>query len=130
MDPGDSIRFWSESTVTPMNGVTLIRLGGHFSGSTIARWNGTADGKGVILSGDTIQVGMDRKSVSFMYSYPNYIPLSRQILERISKTLQGYEYDRIYGALEDRNITSNAKATVAGSISRYITHLEQNSDTD
>jgi hypothetical protein len=35
-----------------------------------------ADGAGALFSGDIIQVVPDRRWVSFMYSYPNLIPLS------------------------------------------------------
>ena len=39
-------------------------------------WQDGAGGKGALLTGDIIQVVADRKHVSFMYSYPNYVPLS------------------------------------------------------
>jgi hypothetical protein len=35
-----------------------------------------------MLSGDIIQVFPDRKHVSFMYSYPKYIPLPASAIER------------------------------------------------
>jgi glyoxylase-like metal-dependent hydrolase (beta-lactamase superfamily II) len=125
MNPSDSMRFWSEDSLTLMSCITLLRLGGHFSGSTVAVWTGTEDGKGVVLSGDTIQVCVDRKTVSFMYSFPNPIPLSRFAVERITKTIQHYSYDRIYGGFEGRKIASNAKQAVDASARRYVEHLER-----
>ena len=124
MDPGDSIDFWSGETRTLMKGLTLIRLGGHFPGSTVVLWSRTADGKGVILSGDTVHVCLDRRTVSFMYSFPNLIPLSPPVVERIADIIQSYSYDRIYGGFEGRKITSNAKAAVDASVRRYVEHLE------
>ena len=35
-----------------------------------------------MLSGDIIQVFPDRKQVSFLYSYSNYIPLPASAIER------------------------------------------------
>ena len=37
-------------------------------------WRAGADGRGALLTGDVAMVAMDRRSLSFMYSYPNYIP--------------------------------------------------------
>ena len=41
-------------------------------------WAGGARGRGALLAGDIIQVVPDRKHVSFMYSYPNYVPLAEK----------------------------------------------------
>jgi hypothetical protein len=130
MDPSDAVHFWSSDTMTLMDDLTLIRLGGHFPGSTVARWSGAADGKAVILSGDTIQVCMDRKSVSFMYSFPNYIPVSPSTVNHIVNSLSSYEFERVYGGFEDRRITSNAKAIVETSAKRYVEHVKPNLATE
>src|SRR5713101_2309095 len=71
MRPSERIRFWSGETYALADGITLIRLGGHFPGGTVLHWKEGAGGKGVLLSGDIIQVVADRRWVSFMYSYPN-----------------------------------------------------------
>ena len=44
-------------------------------------WAGGADGRGALLSGDIVQVVPDRRYVSFMYSYPNLIPLPAAAVE-------------------------------------------------
>ena len=75
MRPDPAIEFWEGETKEIGQGLTLIRCGGHFEGGTVLHWPGGADGKGVILSGDILQVVEDRRWVSFMYSYPNLIPL-------------------------------------------------------
>lgn len=56
-------------------GVTLYRLGGHFNGGSVLHWENDVNKQGVLLTGDIIQVVADRQWVSFMYSYPNLIPL-------------------------------------------------------
>ena len=54
-----SIETWSgEREVLP--GVTLSQPGGHFPGSAVAHWAAGADGKGVLLSGDTVFANPDR----------------------------------------------------------------------
>jgi hypothetical protein len=125
VNPSDAIVFWKGESLAVLNGLTLIRLGGHFPGATVALWTDAADGKAVILSGDTIHVAMDRKSVSFMYSFPNLIPLSGATVERISNTIQSYSFDRIYGGFEGRRILSNAKKVVDTSVKRYVEHLKR-----
>ena len=65
-------------------------------------------------------VAMDRRSVSFMYSYPNYIPLNAASVRKIASTIEPLAFDRIYGAWWDRNIATNAKAAFAASVRRYL----------
>src|SRR5262249_5090790 len=62
----------------------LICTGGHFEGFQVLYWPAGAEGKGVLLAGDQPQVCMDRRQVSFMYSYPNLIPLNATQIERIA----------------------------------------------
>jgi glyoxylase-like metal-dependent hydrolase (beta-lactamase superfamily II) len=76
MRPDAAIQFWQGEQIVPLAGVTLVHGGGHFAGGTMLHWPAGADGRGVLLSGDIIQVVPDRRFVSFMYSYVNYVPLS------------------------------------------------------
>src|SRR5262245_56288412 len=73
MRPGASVVLWEGETAEPLPGLTLINLPGHFDGAAVLHWPNGADGRGAVLCGDTIQVVMDRRYVSFMYSYPNLI---------------------------------------------------------
>ncbi|WP_201374813.1 hypothetical protein [Ktedonobacter robiniae] len=45
---------------------TLVRLGGHYPGSCALYWSKGAEGKGVLLIGDTIYVVADRNRVTFI----------------------------------------------------------------
>jgi hypothetical protein len=101
-------------------GLTLVRCGGHFDGGTVQDWRAGTDGKGALLTGDIIQVVADRKHLSFMYSYPNYIPLPASAVERIVRVVEPFEYDRVYGAFEDMVIDRNGKAAVKKSAERYL----------
>ncbi len=93
--PDPVIEPWSgEREVLP--GVTLTQPGGHFPGSAVVHWAAGADGRGVLLSGDTIFANPDRTSVSFMRSYPNRIPLSGAVVERIAEHVSRFDFDRLY----------------------------------
>src|SRR6185369_4480154 len=119
MRPDKAIVLWEGETRTLAEGLTLIRCGGHFDGGTVLHWAGGAEGRGALLSGDIIQVVPDRKHVSFMYSYPNYIPLPAQAVERIVQAVEPFSFERIYGAFWDMVIDKEGKAVVQESAERY-----------
>ena len=123
MRPDSRIEHWSGETKSLWDGMTLVRVGGHFDGNTVLHWPAGADGKGAMFCGDMPQVAQDRRYVSFMYSYPNYVPLSAREVERIVQALEPFAFDRIYGAWWDRNVESGAKDAVRRSAERYIDKL-------
>jgi hypothetical protein len=114
------IHFWDGETLPLFGGLTLIRCGGHFAGGTVLHWPAGANGKGALLSGDIIQVVSDRLFVSFMYSYPNLIPLPASQVNRIVAAVEDLPYDRIYGAWWERVVQCDAKIAVEKSAKRYI----------
>ena len=124
MRPDQDIAFWKGETHTLGNGLTLIRCGGHFEGGTVLHWAGGAGGKGALLSGDIIQVVPDRKHVSFMYSYPNYMPLPASAVERIMRAVEPFEFNRVYGAFWDMVIERDGKAAVRRSAERYLMAIQ------
>src|SRR5207248_5301979 len=79
-------------------GLTLVRCGGHFDGGTVLHWAGGAERRGVLLSGDILQVVPDRKHVSFMWSYPTYVPLGAAAVRRVVGAVEPFAFDRICGA--------------------------------
>lgn len=78
-------------------GLSLHRVGGHFPGAAVALWAAGAAGRGVLLSGDTVFPNPDRSSVGFMRSYPNKIPMSAAVVERIAARLAPLTFDRVIG---------------------------------
>ncbi len=94
--PDARIAYWS-GTRDITDGLTLHQVGGHFPGSACAHWTGGAGGRGVLLTGDTVFPNPDRASVGFLRSYPNKIPLSGAVVQRIAGHLERLAYDRIYG---------------------------------
>ena len=124
MRPDEHVVFWSGETRPLVGDTTLIRLGGHFRGGQVLYWPGGAEGKGVLLSGDIIQVVADRNWVSFMYSYPNLIPLPASEVARIRDTIAPYQFERLYGAWFEREVKADARNAVIRSADRYILALE------
>ncbi len=125
MRPDPSIHFWEGETYDLLGGITLIRAGGHFAGGTVAHWPQGAEGRGVLLTGDIVQVVQDRRWVSFMYSYPNLIPLSAATVRQVVAAVEPFEFERIYGAWWATIVQEDAKARVERSAQRYIGHVER-----
>jgi hypothetical protein len=82
-----------------------------------------AGGGGALLSGDIVQVVADRDWVSFMYSYPNLIPLPASEVARMRDVLETLAYDRVYGAWWPTIVADDAKAKVRRSAARYLDAL-------
>ena len=123
MRPDGAIRFWDgeENELAP--GITLHRCGGHFSGGTVLHWRDGGEGRGVLLTGDILQVTPD-EMVSFMFSYPNLIPLPARAVETIAQTVAPLSFDRIYGAFWERVIQSNAHQIAQHSAARYLAAID------
>ena len=119
-NPYDKIVFWKGETLYLLDELTVIRLGGHFDGGSVLHWPKGASGKGALFTGDIIQVVPDRRFVTFMYSYPNFIPLPARKINKITAAVQPYAFDRIYGAWWGSTIDSGAKAAVERSATRYL----------
>jgi hypothetical protein len=91
MRPDPAIRLWEGETMALMPGVTLVRCGGHFPGGTVLHWADGAGGRGALCSGDIAAVAPDRKWLTFMRSYPNFIPLSAGEVEGVrSKVMHSH----------------------------------------
>lgn len=100
------------------DGLRLHQIGGHFPGSAVAHWPAGAGGRGVLLASDTIGPNPDRQTVTFMRSYPNRIPLSAAVTERIAAALEPLAYDRIYGNFNNV-IGSDGREVVRRSAARH-----------
>lgn len=118
--PHRAIVPWTGDSLAISDDISLVRSGGHFAGATMLHWRRGADGRGALFAGDIAMVAMDRRSVSFMYSYPNYIPLNAAAVRRIASSVAPLAFDRIYGAWWGRNIESGAKAAFDASVVRYL----------
>jgi glyoxylase-like metal-dependent hydrolase (beta-lactamase superfamily II) len=131
MRPDDAIQFWDGAARELLPGLTIVRCGGHFPGSSVLHWasggvptDGGAGGKGALFTGDTINVVADRRYVSFMYSYPNQIPLNARTVRAIVAAVEPYAFERIYGSWSGSVVAADAKEAVRRSAERYIAHIQ------
>ncbi|MGX6449921.1 MBL fold metallo-hydrolase, partial [Patulibacter sp. S7RM1-6] len=100
-------------------GLTLLRLGGHFPGGTVLHRAPTDDCPGELLSGDIVQVIPDRRHVSFLWSYPNDVPLAPADVERIGAALEPWPFDVIRGGWWDAVVAADGHGAVRRSVARY-----------
>jgi hypothetical protein len=127
---GSNVRFWYGDKLELAPGLTLIHTPGHFDGFQVLHWRDGAVAKGALFCGDQPQVCMDRRWVSFMYSYPNLIPLAPLQVEAIVRTLAAFPFDRIYGAFPKRTVFHSARERLHASAERYLAaiHSPQGAD--
>lgn len=121
------VTYWDDETREIVPGVTAIRCGGHYPGSSVLHWVAGANGGGSLFTGDTIYVVQDRRWVSFMYSYPNLIPVNAETVNRIVAAVEPFAFDRLHSSWHGAVVTSDAKNAVARSAARYIAHISPES---
>jgi hypothetical protein len=120
-----AIKFWRGESHSLEHGLTLIRLGGHFPGFQVLHSAEAENGAGALFTGDQPQVCPDRRFVSFMYSYPNYVPLDAASVRRIVSALEPFSFTKLYGAWPNFVVQANAKDVVRRSAERYVRALEE-----
>jgi glyoxylase-like metal-dependent hydrolase (beta-lactamase superfamily II) len=121
MRPDPCFELWEGEELALGEGLTLIRLGGHFAGGQVLHWAGG----NALLSGDIVTVVVDRRWVSFMYSYPNLIPLPAATIRRMVEKLEPYAFEQVYGGWWGRVVAEDGKDAVRRSAERYVAALEK-----
>lgn len=121
--PSHHIQFWSGESLKLAEGMVLHRLGGHFKGGAVFHFADGCNGQGILFTGDIIQVVADTKWVSFMYSYPNLIPLPANKVAQISDYVAELKFHRLYNAFH-RVVREDARESVRKSAKRYIDAIE------
>ncbi|MGI2326868.1 MBL fold metallo-hydrolase [Planococcus sp. YIM B11945] len=117
--PSERIVFWSGEQLELAPGIRLHRLGGHFKGAAVLEWQEGCSQEGVLLPGDTFLVVPDPEWATFLYSYPNKIPLPAKTVERMAKQLKQLKFNRVYDAFHQM-MPENAHLRVQKSAKRYI----------
>ena len=120
--PSPRIEYFADS-IEPVPGTTLARIGGHFDGAAVLHWPAGSDGRGALLTGDTITVVQDRDWVSFMWSYPNLIPLDEPTVLGIAERVERFAFDRVYGGWWGRVVVSDGPAAIRRSADRYVARM-------
>jgi hypothetical protein len=127
MRPSPCVRFWTGESKTLVGGLPLVKTGGHFEGYQVLLWPAGAGGRGALMAGDQPQICMDPKQVSFMWSYPNFIPLNATAIRNVMACLEPLQFDRIYGAFVVRGkgiVPAGGKAVVRRSVERYLKAIQ------
>jgi hypothetical protein len=122
--PDPNIKFWRGDTCRLQEDITLIRVGGHFAGFQNLHWAGAESGQGALFTGDQPQVCPDKRFVSFMYSYPNFIPLDAASVRKIVSAIEPFAFAKLYGAWPQFAVQGNAKEAVRLSADRYLKAIE------
>jgi hypothetical protein len=115
--------YWKGNRLALLPGAVMIKLGGHFPGSTVLHVKGKGFRNGALFSGDTVYVVMDRRWVSFMYSFPNHLPLPGREVTGIASQLRPYKFADLFSGFEGREIRGKADIAVQRSAERYVYHL-------
>jgi hypothetical protein len=118
--PDKNIHFWSGEQKKLFGNLTLIRTPGHFKGFQVLHSPAHGEGRGALFAGDQPRVCMDRRWVTFMYSYPNFIPLGAAAVRGIVQRLAAFRFDRLYGAVPGWVVDSGADEAVKKSADRYL----------
>jgi glyoxylase-like metal-dependent hydrolase (beta-lactamase superfamily II) len=114
------IEHWSGDELRLSETVRLIRCGGHFPGSTALHWRDGPRSGGALFPGDALQVVFDRRHVTFMYSYPNYMPMRPRDVRSMRARLDGCDFVDVFGYTWGRNIIGGGRAAVDASFERYL----------
>jgi hypothetical protein len=122
MRPSPRIEYFDDE-IEPVPGLTLARIGGHFDGAAVLHWPAGSAGAGALLTGDTITVVQDRDWVSFMWSYPNLIPLDEATVQDIARRVERFPFDRVYGGWWGRIVVADGAAAIRRSADRYVARL-------
>ncbi|WP_406945921.1 MBL fold metallo-hydrolase [Halobacillus sp. SY10] len=117
MEESAYLHFWEGESMKLSENLSLQRLGGHFKGGAVLHMENGAEG--LLMTGDIIQVVADHRWVSFMYSYPNLIPLPAAKVAEIAEKVEGLAFDRIYNAFHNV-VNTKADDVVQKSAERYI----------
>lgn len=115
-----ALRFWSGARLALSAEVELIHLPGHFDGGAGLWWRRGPRGGGALFPGDAVQVVMDRRHATFMYSYPNAIPMAPAAVRALRDRLAPLAFDDVFGYSPGRQILGGAKAAVEASFARYL----------
>lgn len=124
--PSPLVELYDERRVVA-DDLALHRVGGHFRGQSVLEWSSGNDGLGVLFAGDAIFPNPDRRTVSFLRSYPNRIPLSANVVQRIATQVESLHFDRLYNNFGDV-APRDAKAVVRYSADRHAAWVNGDHD--
>lgn len=121
------IHLWGGEQFALCDDLMLIHLPGHFAGSAGLWWKRGPRSGGSLFPGDALQVVMDRRHVTFMYSYPNVIPLNPAAVRGLQRSVAPLHFQDLFGYSRGRQIVGGAKSAVEASFRRYLAAVADSS---
>ncbi|KAF2270613.1 hypothetical protein CC78DRAFT_528368 [Lojkania enalia] len=108
-----------------IEGVTAIQCGGHFDGSMVLHWDDKLFIADTMMSVPSGLYHKDRppgtSSYSFMWSYPNMIPLTPTKIQGIWNALKPFAFTSTYGGFDGQNVhRSDIKEAVLESMKIFV----------
>ncbi|KAM0443956.1 hypothetical protein ACHAQK_002703 [Fusarium lateritium] len=128
-DPEGRRIFVEGETKTILPGVNMVKLGGHFPGSSVLHWNGkifTGDTIGISLSGlNRSHHNKDHQVFFFHYAFPNFIPLAPTAMHLMWKRLRVWDFTSLYSLFFTTTVhEAKVKQLVLESMKRQALHQE------
>lgn len=118
MDNKTSVTFWEGNRQVLNDAATMHNIGGHFSGSSVLETKLPGYKKSLFV-GDTVYLSRDKKHLSTMFSYPNFIPLSHKETQKVFDKLNTIEFDSLFGAFAFQTLELDAQEVFKKSFDFY-----------
>ena len=115
---GPRIQWWAGREKAFWNGIKAIHTGGHFPGSAVLQAPAFSPG-GVLFCGDSLYLARSKQYIAVMHSYPNHVPLTRQVFAGLLERVQDLQFDTVYGAFDWQVLAGNAREVFLASMDRY-----------
>lgn len=119
VNPFSKIIYWDNDEIKLWDDIKIIKISGHFPGSSILFVPFLSD-KGTVFCSDTFYLSPNLKHFSIMYSYPNRIPLPIKEVQNIQKLIEELDFDEVYGFWSHQNLTQKPKESLLKSLSNYV----------
>jgi hypothetical protein len=120
-----NVRLWSGERLEIADDLVLVRLGGHFPGSTGLWWKAGPRSGGSLFPGDALQVCLDRRHTTFMYSYPNMIPLGPDAVRHLQSSVAALSFEDVFGFSPGRQIIGAGRVAIQASFRRYLAAIAE-----
>ncbi|KAK9447999.1 beta-lactamase-like protein [Limtongia smithiae] len=134
MRPAPTVQvFFDKDVLELAPGISVHRVGGHFDGSLVCAFESptpSRNGKTALLVADSIAVALSgigervrlqgTVSFTFMYSYPNMVPLTPDAVLHIWNAVKNIDFDVVHGGWDGRDVWTNARAKMLESAKIFV----------
>ncbi|CAI6091872.1 unnamed protein product [Clonostachys chloroleuca] len=121
--------FFKDETQNILPDVNMVKVGGHFPGSSVLHWNKnifTGDSIGISQSGlSRSHHSKDHQVFFFHYAFPNFVPLGPTAMHTMWKRLRVWEFTAVYSLFFTTTVRGdNVKRLMLDSMQRQARHQE------